>query len=520
MLTTNKLSCLINTALALLFAISLPTYGKIKQKPPAFYSDSSVNRSPDFEWHHIDSPWDALKKIEESPDYSHLTVEDLHNIYFYYKHPESSETSHFPDQRTSLQQIGAIKQSVKLYSVKGHSPFIILIKGMVYDIEKRKEHNEQFQILYNALIQPVITSDIEFYQGQTFADAFQNIGLEICNSWDNGKQKLYNVLGYCKQTMHHTSIKVARLFGINMDEHYSKSEGIHCESLTQLQADILTFLLQKNGNKRFQYVSYSFDTDVGTDADTGSSTGAGSSTISYKSIFLSTMILFANMFTGAEAASTPNSVLFEGISPSPQTFNHICSGKGAFYIWRINGNEVAIFNGRESIGHSIVNTYNATTLEFNATLLSAVSFNGQSFRISNIQTNKRLYTGSVLTCETDLGSASVTMGATPMEATPKPSATPPAESASTGAITDITTEPQVTTELGHGEIPFCVTAEEQIKMADESQNCTGSRFFPMYFGSGVGVGMSIGVCATLTVVGGAIIPVLYYKTKKGGNDLT
>ena len=77
------------------------------------------------------------------------------------------------------------------------------------------------------------------------------------------------------------------------------------------------------------------------------------------------------VFFHFSCSTDSNILLYRGIAVRNYMFSLLCTGKGSFFIWRIDGNENAIFNGQENVGHSIVNTFNATTVEFNATLLSA-----------------------------------------------------------------------------------------------------------------------------------------------------
>ena len=89
-------------------------------------------------------------------------------------------------------------------------------------------------------------------------------------------------------------------------------------------------------------------------------------------------------------------------------FSLLCTGKGSFFIRRIDGNEIANFNGQENVGHSIVNTFNATTVEFNATLLSASADDSAiPARTSNLDLNRRLHGNNRVQCETDLGGATI-----------------------------------------------------------------------------------------------------------------
>ena len=103
-----------------------------------------------------------------------------------------------------------------------------------------------------------------------------------------------------------------------------------------------------------------------------------------------------------------NVAVYRGIPVHRNIITLLCQGRGNFFIWRIDGNEVAIFNGRESVGHSIINTYNATTIEFNATLLSAATDSSSvPVRISSIDLNSDLFGNSVIRCETDLESSDI-----------------------------------------------------------------------------------------------------------------
>ena len=113
------------------------------------------------------------------------------------------------------------------------------------------------------------------------------------------------------------------------------------------------------------------------------------------------MKLLMLLFSSAAAA---NVILSPGISTRDDMFMLVCSSKGNVLVWRINGSEIAIFNGRERMGHTIVDTYNSTTIEFNATLLS-VSTDSSAIpvRISSIALNTNLYGCSEIQCETDLG---------------------------------------------------------------------------------------------------------------------
>ena len=103
-------------------------------------------------------------------------------------------------------------------------------------------------------------------------------------------------------------------------------------------------------------------------------------------------------------ATAANVILNSGISTKDDMFTLVCSSKGNVLVWRNNGDEIAIFNGREMMGHTIVNTYNSTTIEFNATLLSiSTDSSAIPVRISSIELNTYLYGCSEIQCETDLG---------------------------------------------------------------------------------------------------------------------
>ena len=120
-------------------------------------------------------------------------------------------------------------------------------------------------------------------------------------------------------------------------------------------------------------------------------------------ISLAILVFFQFSFSTAS-----NVLLYRGIAVRNDIFSLLCTGKGSFFIWRIDGNEIAIFNGRENVGHSIVNTFNATTVEFNATLLSAsVDDSAIPVRTSNLDLNRRLYGNTRIQCETDLGGATI-----------------------------------------------------------------------------------------------------------------
>ena len=120
-------------------------------------------------------------------------------------------------------------------------------------------------------------------------------------------------------------------------------------------------------------------------------------------ISLTILVFFQFSFSTAS-----NVLLYRGIAVRNDMFSLLCTGKGSFFIWRIDGNEIAIFNGRENVGHSIVNTFNATTVEFNATLLSASADDSAiPVRTSNLDLNRRLYGNTRIQCETDLGGATI-----------------------------------------------------------------------------------------------------------------
>jgi len=109
------------------------------------------------------------------------------------------------------------------------------------------------------------------------------------------------------------------------------------------------------------------------------------------------------------SCSSSNVLLYRGIAARNSMFTLLCNGKGNVFIWRIDGNEIAIFNGRENVGHSIVNTYNTTSVEFNATLLSA-SVDDVSLipvRTSSLDLNMQLYDNRIIQCETDIGRATI-----------------------------------------------------------------------------------------------------------------
>ena len=56
------------------------------------------------------------------------------------------------------------------------------------------------------------------------------------------------------------------------------------------------------------------------------------------------MKLLMLLFSSAAAA---NVILSPGISTRDDMFMLVCSSKGNVLVWRINGSEIAIFNGRE-----------------------------------------------------------------------------------------------------------------------------------------------------------------------------
>jgi len=114
------------------------------------------------------------------------------------------------------------------------------------------------------------------------------------------------------------------------------------------------------------------------------------------------------LIVSSASAGTNDVAVYRGIPIHTNIFTLLCQGRGNILIWRIDDNEVAIFNGRESVGHSIINTYNATTIEFNATLLSATTDSSSvPVRISSIDLNTELFGSSVIRCETNLGSSDI-----------------------------------------------------------------------------------------------------------------
>ena len=79
-----------------------------------------------------------------------------------------------------------------------------------------------------------------------------------------------------------------------------------------------------------------------------------------------------------------------------------------------------------------MNTFNATTVEFNATLLSAsVDDSAILIRTSNLDLNRQLYGNTRVQCETDLGGAAFAPEAftteNPMHSTSSKTSPPPTE---------------------------------------------------------------------------------------------
>ena len=126
-------------------------------------------------------------------------------------------------------------------------------------------------------------------------------------------------------------------------------------------------------------------------------------------------------------------------------------------------------NGRERMGHTIVNTYNTTTIEFNATLLS-VSTDSSAIpvRISSIALNTNLYGCSEIQCETDLGRDSLSVtesdGCNKMGTTTTTTVTTNTESPSTTSIpTENSTRNESCTDL------------EALQDLRKGQACTSNR---------------------------------------------
>ncbi len=132
-------------------------------------------------------------------------------------------------------------------------------------------------------------------------------------------------------------------------------------------------------------------------------------------------------------SSANDVLLFKGIPVRSNEETLICVARGDYIIWRSNSNPIAIINSQKTVGYFTATHYNSTTVEFNATLLSLSSDSSSgTVRTSSIILNTNVYGGSEIQCQSDLGSASVSL----LE-----------ESTTTDPVTETTTNTESTTDV-------------------------------------------------------------------------
>lgn len=104
-----------------------------------------------------------------------------------------------------------------------------------------------------------------------------------------------------------------------------------------------------------------------------------------------------------------NVILSPGIPTRDDGFVMVCSARGNVLVWRIDGDEKAVFSRMNlRLGSKIVESYNETVaFEFVA---QVINFTTDSLRvpvhISTLELNKNLYGCSEIQCETDLANSS------------------------------------------------------------------------------------------------------------------